>query len=133
MLFRGGQSVASKRIEELDDRLRLQFLINGVIDYAIYILTLDGVIVSWNSGARRLKGYEASEIIGRPFSMFFTAEDQARGQPQRALEAALRHGRFESEGWRIRKDGSRFWALAVIDAVRDETARSSASRKSHAT
>jgi PAS domain S-box-containing protein len=108
------------RIAELEDSKRLQLLIDGVIDYAIYTINLDGNIVSWNSGAERLKGYSAEEIIGRPFRTFFTSEDQASGLPERALVTAATEGRFESEGWRVRKDGSRFWALAVLDAIHDE-------------
>ncbi len=108
-------------IEKLEDSARIQLLIDGVIDYAIYIIDLKGQIVSWNSGAQRLKGYDPNEIIGQNFARFFTAEDQTEGLPQRALANARTEGRFESEGWRIRKDGTRFWALAVIDAIRDDT------------
>ena len=90
-----------------------------LIDSAIYMIDLDGRVASWNSGAERLNGYRADEIIGQPFAKFFTPEDQATEFPQRALAAAARTGRFESEGWRVRADGSRFWTLAVIDAVRD--------------
>jgi PAS domain S-box-containing protein len=97
----------------------VQLLIVSVIDYAIYMIDLDGRVASWNPGAARLKGYSSSEIIGQPFAKFFTPEDQATEFPQRALAAAARTGRFESEGWRVRADGSQFWALAVIDAVRD--------------
>ena len=110
-----------RRIEDLDDTQRLKLLVDGVTDYAIYLISLDGQIVSWNSGARRLKGYAPSEIIGQPFATFFTPEDRARKLPEQALAAAAEHGRFETEGWRIRKDGTRFWALAVIDAVRNES------------
>jgi PAS domain S-box-containing protein len=102
-----------------DDAWQLQLLLDSILDYAIYRIDLDGRVASWNSGAARLKGYEAAEIIGQPFAKFFTPEDQATEFPQRALAAAARTGRFESEGWRVRADGSRFWALAVIDAVRD--------------
>ena len=112
--------MAPQRIEDLDDARRLQLLVEGVVDYALYTISLDGLIVSWNSGARRLKGYEAAEIIGLPYATFFSAEDRERGLPATALRTAATVGRFETEGWRIRKDGSRFWALAVIDAVRDE-------------
>src|SRR5262245_31151542 len=108
-----------KRIEELDDGRRLQLLIEGVIDYAIYTISLDGLVVSWNSGANRMKGYSADEIIGRPYASFFTPEDQARGLPALALRTAAETGRYETEGWRVRKDGTRFWAVAVLDAVRD--------------
>jgi PAS domain S-box-containing protein len=102
-----------------DDAWRLQLLVGSVIDYAIYMIDIDGRVVSWNSGAARLKGYEAGEVIGQPFAKFFTPEDQARELPQNALATAARAGRFEAEGWRVRKDGTRFWALIVIDAVRD--------------
>src|ERR1700722_8827017 len=107
-------------IETLSDERRLALLVHAVLDYALYLLTPDGVIVSWNPGARRLKGYEESEIIGQHFSCFFMPEDQERGQPKIALEIAAKEGRFESEGWRVRKNGSQFWALAVLDAIRDE-------------
>jgi PAS domain S-box-containing protein len=107
------------RIDELNDSQRLQLLIDAVIDYAIYVLDLEGKIVSWNSGAARLKGYTTEEIIGQSFHRFFTEEDRQRGLPDRVLASALVEGRFESEGWRVRKDGTRFWALAVVDAIRD--------------
>ena len=109
------------RIEELDDKQRMQLLVNAVVDYALYLIGQDGRVVSWNSGAQRLKGYGAAEIIGRPYATFFTPEDRERGLPDQALQMAAREGRFESEGWRVRKDGTRFWALAVLDAVRDES------------
>ena len=99
---------------------RFQLLVNAVTDYAIYMLDPDGIVVSWNPGARRFKGYEADEIIGQSFARFFLPEDQAAGLPQRALRAAADEGRFEAEGWRVRKDGTRFWANAVIDPIRDE-------------
>jgi PAS domain S-box-containing protein len=103
-----------------DDAWRLQLLIDSVVDYAIYMIDLDGRVASWNSGAARLKGYTANEIIGQPFAKFFTPEDQAREFPRYALATAAQVGRFETEGWRVRADGTRFWALAVIDAVRDQ-------------
>jgi PAS domain S-box-containing protein len=102
-----------------DDAWRLQLLIDSVIDYAIYMIDLDGRVLTWNAGAARLKGYTANEIIGQPFSKFFTPEDQAREFPQQALATAAQTGRFETEGWRVRADGTRSWALAVLDAVRD--------------
>jgi PAS domain S-box-containing protein len=107
----------SKRVSD-EDRFRL--LIEAVTDYAIYMLDPRGRVESWNAGAQRITGYGAADIIGRPFSQFFTDEDRKAGQPQRALEAALKHERFESEGWRRRKDGSRFWSLSVLQAVRDD-------------
>jgi len=94
-------------------------LVDAVNDYAIYMLDPDGTITSWNSGARRFKGYEESEIIGENFSRFYTEEDRKTGLPQRALETARREGKFENEGWRVRKDGTRFWAYVVIDPIRD--------------
>ena len=100
---------------------RFELLINAVTDYAIYMLEPDGTIASWNPGARRFKGYEAEEIIGRNFSCFFTEKDRAAGLPQQALAAAAREGRFEAEGERLRKDGSRFWVNAVIDPIRDDS------------
>ncbi len=107
----------------LAEESRLRLLIDAVVDYAIYTIATNGRIVSWNAGARRLKGYEADEIIGRSYATFFTDEDRAAGVPERALAEAAATGRFELEGWRVRKDGTRFWALAVLDAIRDETGR----------
>ena len=114
---------ASWRIEDIEDTQRLQLLIDGVVDYAIYLIGPDGRVLSWNSGAKRLKGYEADEILGRPFATFFTLEDQAREVPGTALAKAAANGRAETEGWRVRKDGSRFWALGVVDAIHDEQGR----------
>jgi len=102
------------------DGENVQLLVNAVIDYAIYMLDLDGHVVTWNSGAVRLKGYSAEEIIGQSFTRFYTPEDLQAGIPQKALRVARETGRFEAEGWRVRKDGSRFWASVVIDAVRDQ-------------
>lgn len=110
----------SERIEDLDDSRRLELLVDGLSDHAIYLISLDGTVVSWNAGARRLKGYESAEIIGKPYACFFPPEDREKGLPQRGLDTAARTGRYESEGWRIRKDGTRFWGLSVIDAVRNE-------------
>jgi PAS domain S-box-containing protein len=98
---------------------QLQLLVEGVIDYAIYMISPEGLVVTWNPGAKRLKGYEPAEIIGRPYATFFAPEDRAQGLPERALRTAAEVGRFETEGWRVRKDGTRFWALAVVDAIRD--------------
>ncbi|WP_244544006.1 hybrid sensor histidine kinase/response regulator [Bosea lupini] len=96
---------------------RYRLLVESVTDYAIYMLDPQGTVISWNPGARRFKGYEDHEIIGQPFSRFYTEEDRAAGLPERALGQAAETGRFESEGWRVRKDGTRFWANAVIDAI----------------
>ena len=98
---------------------RFELLVQSVTDYAIYMLSTSGTIVSWNAGARRFKGYEADEIVGQHFSRFYTPEDQAAGIPALALETAEQEGRFEAEGWRVRKDGGRFWASVVIDPIRD--------------
>jgi PAS domain S-box-containing protein len=100
-----------------------RLLVQGVTDYAIYMISPEGKISSWNAGAERIKGYAEREVIGQHFSLFFTAEDRACARPERALETARATGRFADEGWRLRKDGSRFWALAVLDAIRDEAGR----------
>jgi PAS domain S-box-containing protein len=92
-------------------------LIQGVVDYAIYMLDPDGRVMSWNPGAERIKGYTAEEIIGQHFSRFYTDEERATGVPREALSVAAETGRFATEGWRCRKDGSRFWAMVVIDPI----------------
>ncbi|AGU47894.1 putative two component transcriptional regulator, sensor histidine kinase, PAS/PAC domain-containing [Variovorax paradoxus B4] len=102
---------------------RFRLLVEGVKDYAIFMLDPGGHIVSWNLGAQKNKGYEASEIIGQHFSRFYPAEVAAAGWPEQELRNALRDGRFEDEGWRIRKDGSRFWASVVITALHDASGR----------
>jgi PAS domain S-box-containing protein len=98
-------------------------LVSGVTDYAIYRLDPHGIITSWNAGAERIKGYAASEIIGQHFSRFYCDEDRMAGVPQAALKAALEQGRYEAEAWRMRKDGSRFWASVVIDRLTDPSGR----------
>jgi PAS domain S-box-containing protein len=105
----------------LEGRYRL--LIEAIRDYAIYMLDPTGIVTSWNPGAQRFKGYTAPEIIGQHFSRFYTDEDQKTGLPARAIEIAAREGKFESEGWRVRKDGTRFWAYVVIDPIRDPAGR----------
>jgi PAS domain S-box-containing protein len=100
-----------------DEGRRLKLLIQAVTDYAIYMLDAKGVVTSWNTGAERLKGYSRAQILGQHFSRFFTPEDRAAGKPETALETARRVGRFEEEGWRVRRDGTRFWALAVLDTI----------------
>jgi len=102
---------------------RYRILIEAITDYAIYMLDPEGRITSWNPGAERLKGYTEQEIVGRHFSTFYTQEDRAEDLPARALDAAAREGRFEREGWRLRKDGSRFWANVIIDPIRDADGR----------
>ncbi|MBN8910777.1 MAG: PAS domain S-box protein, partial [Rhizobiales bacterium] len=115
-------------LKELESRLaeerqtlegRFQLLVEGVTDYAIFMLDPDGTITNWNTGAERIKGYRANEIVGRHFSTFYTEEDRAQGKPQVGLATAAADGKFEAEGWRVRKDGSRFWANVVINAIRD--------------
>jgi PAS domain S-box-containing protein len=95
-------------------------LIEGVSDYAIYSLDPKGNVTSWNAGVRRLKGYEAHEIVGQHFSRFYGEEDVARGLPQHVLDTAAREGHFEGEGWRVRKDGTRFWSSVVVTPIRND-------------
>ncbi|MDK4735267.1 PAS domain-containing sensor histidine kinase [Rhizobium sp. CNPSo 3490] len=109
---------AEHAIRQSEEQFRR--LVQGVSDYAIYMLDPDGNVSSWNFGAERIKGYRPDEIIGRHFSTFYTPEDRAAGLPEKALRVARAEGRFEREGWRVRKDGSRFWASVVVDAIRDE-------------
>lgn len=99
------------------DEARYRLLVDAITDYAIYMLDTQGIVTSWNAGAQRFKGYEASEIIGHHFSTFYTPDDREAGLPEKALHIARTEGRFETEGWRIRKDGSRFWTHAVIDPI----------------
>ncbi len=111
---------------EVEEKLRqsersFRLLVDGVVDYAIFMLSPEGIVTNWNSGAERLKGYRAEEIVGQHFSLFYTKGDRAAGRPEQALEIALSTGRFEQEGWRLRKDSTLFWANVVIDAIRDET------------
>ncbi|MBJ7404566.1 MAG: PAS domain S-box protein [Bradyrhizobium sp.] len=110
-------------LDQLDDGRRFELLVNAIVDYAIFMLDTDGTVRSWNAGAERLKGYAARDIIGRSFSVFYTPEDRAADLPAKALATAGETGRFNSEGWRVRKDGSRFWALVVLDAIKDEQGR----------
>jgi PAS domain S-box-containing protein len=93
---------------------------SGVIDYAIYMLDPSGIVTNWNAGAERMKGYTAKEIVGQHFSRFYTAQDRAAGLPARVLAAAARAGHYEAEGWRVRKDGSHFWAFVVAEAIRGD-------------
>jgi PAS domain S-box-containing protein len=108
---------AEEALRRSEERFRL--LVEGVRDYAIFMLDPDGTVSSWNAGAQRIKGYAPEEIIGRHFSAFYTPEDLAAGKPARVLEEARRAGRFEDEDWRVRKDGTRFWASVVLTALRD--------------
>lgn len=102
---------------------RFQLLVEAVRDYAIFMLDPEGHVATWNRGAERIKGYKASDIIGSHFSRFYPEEDLRAGKPQWELKVAAKEGRFEDEGWRVRKDGSRFWANVIITAVHDETGK----------
>ena len=99
---------------------RYEQLVQSVVDYAIYMLDPSGHVVSWNAGAQRIKGYRRDEVIGKHFSLFFTPQDCAQGRPECLLRQALEQGVAQDEGWRVRKDGSQFWALAALDVIRDE-------------
>jgi PAS domain S-box-containing protein len=114
----------TRELEETASRLgeserHFSLLVKSVIDYAIFMLDIDGNVASWNEGAERAKGYKSHEIIGRHFSDFYTDEDKVAGLPQRGLATARTEGRWEHEGWRVRKDGTRFFANVVIDAIRE--------------
>lgn len=107
-------------LAQREQERRFRLLVKGVSDYALYMLDLDGHVVNWNSGAERAKGYKEHEIVGQHFSVFYTAEDRALGLPARGLEIAQRDGRFQADGIRERKDGSRFWTSVVIEAIHDD-------------
>ena len=117
------RDITAKREQEralFESEQRFRLLVQGVRDYAIYMLDEQGFITNWNSGAESIKGYSADEIVGQHFSRFYTDEDRARGEPQFALETAMREGKYEREAWRVRKDGSLFWASVVLDPIFDE-------------
>jgi PAS domain S-box-containing protein len=115
------QAAAEEQLWRSEERFRL--LIEAVQEYAIFMLDTDGTVASWNSGAERIKGYAAHEIVGRHFRVFYPPGQQAAGHPEDELEEALRSGRYEEEGWRVRKDGTQFWANVLITAVFDESGR----------
>ncbi len=106
---------ASRELFESERRFRL--LVEGVVDYAIFMLDPEGTVTNWNAGAQRIKGYSAEEIVGQHFSVFYTPEDRAAGLPARALETALREGKYNADGWRVRQDGTRFLASVAIDPI----------------
>lgn len=112
---------AEKALRQSERRFRL--LVGGVIDYALYMLDPSGLVVNWNPGAERLLGYTSDEILGQHFCKFYTTAERAAGMPARVLEIAAREGRYEGEGWRVRRDGSRFWAMVAVDAIRNETGK----------
>ena len=103
----------------LESERRFRILVQGVTDYAICMIDPSGIVINWNTGAERIKGYTAGEIIGQHISRFYSREDRAAGLPARGLATAAREGRYETEGWRVRKDGTRFWAAVVLDAIHD--------------
>jgi PAS domain S-box-containing protein len=113
-----GRRAADEELHASEERFHR--LVDAVTDYAIFMLDAAGRVTTWNAGAERNKGYEAHEIVGKHFSVFYTAEDRANGKPDKVLETVRREGRFEDEGWRVRKDGSRFWANVVITVLRDQ-------------
>jgi len=106
-----------------DSERHFRLLVSGVTDYALYMLDPTGIVTNWNAGGQRIKGYLPEEIIGQHFSRFYSTADQAAGRPARALKLALEEGRYEEEGWRVRKDGTFFWASVVIDPIRDDENR----------
>src|SRR3954464_1459643 len=108
----------SKEPQQSDELFRL--LVEGVRDYAIFMLDPQGHVASWNRGAELIKGYRADEILGRHFSVFYPADAIARGWPDHELQIAQSEGRFEDEGWRVRKDGSLFWSNVIITALCDD-------------
>jgi PAS domain S-box-containing protein len=110
--------LARKALSRSKEQFRL--LVQAVTDYAIYMLDTNGTVTSWNAGARRIKGYTADEVLGTHFSRFYREEDRLRGDPEAVLATAMREGRCESEGWRVRKDGSQFWANVVVDPIYDD-------------
>src|SRR5262245_3998388 len=119
-----GRETANPRHDGAESRarraeVRFEVVVASVKDYAIFMLDPEGRVETWNEGARLIKGYAAAEIIGKAISIFYTSEDVARGRPQALLGEARETGRVEDEGWRVRKDGSRFWADVVITAVLD--------------
>ena len=116
--------ITARKAAELalrESERRYGVLVDGVTDYAIYMIDPNGIVTNWNRGAERIKGYRTEEIVGQHFSCFYTEEDRAANLPQQSLEIAARDSRYEAEAWRVRKDGSRFLANVVIDALRDDS------------
>ncbi len=118
----GSEQRRTAQEDALAAEVRFHHLVDAVTDYAIFMLDPTGHVTTWNSGARKTKGYDTDEIIGQHFSVFYTPEDREAGKPDRILDIVRREGRFEEESWRVRKDGSRFWANVVITALRGSSA-----------
>jgi two-component system sensor kinase FixL len=112
--------VTSSSAYQIFDIRRLELLIEALADHAIYMVDQDGFVISWNAGAERIKGYGSVEILGKHFSRFFTASDQASRLPEKILAQVRAAGRYEAEGWRVRKDGTRFWANAIVTPIRGD-------------
>ncbi|MCM2972438.1 sensor domain-containing protein [Larsenimonas suaedae] len=117
---RDNTETMQQRRRQLEEEHRFRLLVEGVSDYAIYMLSPDGVITNWNAGAQHIKGYIAEDVIGKHFSMFYTDQDRTDNKPEKSLDIAREQGSFEAEGWRVRKDGSTFMAHVVIEAIRDD-------------
>ncbi|MBV9261863.1 MAG: PAS domain S-box protein, partial [Pseudolabrys sp.] len=108
---------SSSFTDSLTPEGRSRLLIEAITDYAVYMLDPNGIVLTWNPGAERFEGYSADEIVGRNFSCLYTKDDLAADVPRRALEAAAANGTFETEGWRVRRDGSRFWAYVIFNPI----------------
>src|SRR5580698_8379390 len=120
-MFPSNADGETKEPVALADKDRYRLSIDSITDYATYMLDPQGIVTGWNPGAERFKGYEAGEIIGKHFSVFYTEEDRQAGLPARALAIAREKKHFEGEGWRVRKDGTRFWVNVVIDPILDSS------------
>src|ERR1700754_2750170 len=110
----------SQQRDLFESERSFRLLVEGVTDYALYMLDPSGIITSWNIGGQRIKGYSVTEILGQHFSRFYTETDRANGKPARALQIAREQGRYEEEGWRVRKDGTFFWASVIIDPIYED-------------
>ncbi|HEY9064431.1 MAG TPA: CHASE3 domain-containing protein [Burkholderiaceae bacterium] len=123
LLIAGLRTMRRAEAASQDSEQHFRLFVGAVTDYAIYMLDPEGRVVEWNAGAQRIKGYTRDEIVGQHFGVFFTEEDRAAGRPQHELQMAIKHGRYEEEGWRVRKDGTRFLASVLLEPVRDASGR----------